>query len=295
MAGRHDPPGAGRARGARRSEGREGAGEGVPVEGDVRRPPRVARRVRLLPVAVRRGGDRHGGRRRRVGHRVARPRPRRRPEAAQGAPLPGFARPALQRVHLLHRLQGELRRVQGDGPRAVRRAALPAAAARPHRPHLRRRVDSHGPVVLQLLPGPHDDRRPLRRGDRRPAARAGVEADAARDGPGAVGPGLHRGGDAEARALRARRNGNEVPDDGRRRRTELRGKRPRCCARGRSRRSGSSRRRATPAVRSAWRSPCGIGISGSRGSRRARRRLGVRTGRGARRTRPAVCRRTATA
>ena len=81
-----------------------------------------------------------------------------RAHAAEAAALPRLARPALQRAHLLHRLQGELGRVQGDGPGPVRRAALPAAAARPHRPHLRRRVDSHGPVVLQLLPGPDDDR-----------------------------------------------------------------------------------------------------------------------------------------
>ena len=34
---------------------------------------------------------------------------------AQGDPLPALARPALLRLHLLHRLQGELGRVQGDG------------------------------------------------------------------------------------------------------------------------------------------------------------------------------------
>ena len=38
------------------------------------------------------------------------------------AALPALARPALLGVHLLHRLQGELRRVQADGPRALRRA-----------------------------------------------------------------------------------------------------------------------------------------------------------------------------
>ena len=40
----------------------------------VRRAPRVARRERLLPVAVRGGGHPHDGRRRRVGHRVHRRR-----------------------------------------------------------------------------------------------------------------------------------------------------------------------------------------------------------------------------
>ncbi len=36
--------------------------------------------------------------------------------------LPPLAGPALLGVHLLHRLQGQLRRVQADGPRALRRA-----------------------------------------------------------------------------------------------------------------------------------------------------------------------------
>ena len=45
------------------------------------------------------------------------------------AALARLARPALLGVHLLHRLQGQLRRVQGDGPRAVRRAEV-------RRPHL---------------------------------------------------------------------------------------------------------------------------------------------------------------
>ena len=39
-------------------------------------------------------------------------------EIAAGAALPAFARPAVFGLHLLHRLQGELRGVQGDGPRA---------------------------------------------------------------------------------------------------------------------------------------------------------------------------------
>ncbi len=47
-------------------------------------------------------------------------------EMHAGDPLPALARPALFRLHLLHRLQGQLRRVQGDGPRALRRAAVRA-------------------------------------------------------------------------------------------------------------------------------------------------------------------------
>ena len=88
----------------------------------LRRAPRIARGQRLLPVAVRVGGDPDDGWRRRVGHRVDRCRARQRDRAPQGAALARLARSALLRVHLLHRVQGQLRRVQGDGPRAVRRS-----------------------------------------------------------------------------------------------------------------------------------------------------------------------------
>ena len=143
---RHDSPRNRETRRAGRPEGCQEAGEVVPVEGHVRRPPRVACGVRLLPLAVRRGGRHHDRRRRRVGHRIAGRRPGRGPAADQGTPLPRLARPALQRAHLLHRLQGQLGRVQGDGAGAVRRAAPPAAPEGTHRPHLRRRVDPPGSV-----------------------------------------------------------------------------------------------------------------------------------------------------
>ena len=39
-------------------------------------------------------------------------------------PLPALARPALFGLHLLHRLQGQFRRVQGDGAGALRRAEV---------------------------------------------------------------------------------------------------------------------------------------------------------------------------
>ena len=97
---------------------------GLRGRGAVRRASRVARGVGVLPVAVRGGGDPHHGRRRRVGDLVDRRRPRQRDRAAARAALPALARPALFGLHLLHRLQGELRRVQGDGPGAVRRADL---------------------------------------------------------------------------------------------------------------------------------------------------------------------------
>ena len=45
-------------------------------------------------------------------------------EMLQRAALSALARPAVFGVHLLRRLQGQLRRIQGDGPRAVRRAEV---------------------------------------------------------------------------------------------------------------------------------------------------------------------------
>ena len=62
-------------------------------------------------------------------------------EVAAGDPFPALARPALLGVHLLHRVQGELRRVQADGPGAVRRADdTPTDPREPDRPEGRRLV-----------------------------------------------------------------------------------------------------------------------------------------------------------
>ncbi len=78
---------------------------------------------------------------------------------AQGDALSAFARPALFRVHLLHRLQGQLRRVQGDGARPLRRAEVRQAHSRPSdRPQARRLVPAR-PVLFRLLHRPaHDER-----------------------------------------------------------------------------------------------------------------------------------------
>ena len=80
-------------------------------------------------------------------------------EMLQRAALSALARPAVFGVHLLHRLQGQLRRIQGDGPGAVRRAEVrqghqgsPARDPRRWQP-----VDEHG--VLHLPARPDDDRR----------------------------------------------------------------------------------------------------------------------------------------
>ena len=81
-------------------------------------------------------------------------RPRQPARAAQGDPLPALARPALLGLHLLHRLQGELRRVQGDGARALRRAALRAADPRPpDRPEARRLLPPRPVATSTTAPG----------------------------------------------------------------------------------------------------------------------------------------------
>ena len=46
----------------------------------------------------------------------------------QGDPLPAFARAALLGLHLLHRVQGQFRRIQAHGPRALWRAEICAEA-----------------------------------------------------------------------------------------------------------------------------------------------------------------------
>ena len=66
------------------------------------------------------------GRRRRMGHDVARLGPGQQARDAARDPLPALARPALFGLHLLHGLQGQFRRVQGDGAGALRRAEVQA-------------------------------------------------------------------------------------------------------------------------------------------------------------------------
>ena len=60
---------------------------------------------------------------------VGRGRPRQRAHDAQGAAFPAFARAALFRLHLLHRVQGQFRRIQADGARALWRAEIQVAAS----------------------------------------------------------------------------------------------------------------------------------------------------------------------
>ena len=91
-------------------------------------------------------------------------RGRARVELLLGAPLPPTPRPALQRLHLLHRLQGQLRRVQAHGPRPLRRAPSTPTLIKDKLVEIREDGSFHpGHVLLRLPRRPADDQRPLRR------------------------------------------------------------------------------------------------------------------------------------
>ena len=137
---------------------------------------------RLLSLALRGGRRAHHGRRRRMGDDLGRGRARQRAHDRQGNPLPAFARPALFGLHLLHRLQGQFRRVQGHGARALWRAGIRADDLRQSdRPESRRHVPAQS-RLFQLLHRPDHDQRAVRRAVRRAAAQAGGVADPAPHG-----------------------------------------------------------------------------------------------------------------
>ena len=146
---------------------------GLRRAGPVRRASRVPRGERVLPVAVRGGGDSHDGRRGRMGDRRLRGRARRRDRTAQGAALARLARPPLLGVHLPPRLQGEFRRVQGDGSRTLWRAEVRGSDLSRAGGPARRRVVHAQSGVLQLPHRPHDDQRRVRPAVRRAGARSG--------------------------------------------------------------------------------------------------------------------------
>jgi hypothetical protein len=190
------------------------------------RAPRIARRERVLPLAVRGSGHPDDGRRGRVGDGVHRRWARQRHRDPRRAALARLARPAVLGLHLLHGFQGELRRVQGDGSRPVRRAEvrrshLPGAAGS------RKTARSAQSEVLQLPHRPDHDQRRVRRAVRGPPRVAGVEADAERDGPRTVRPGSVRGGHAPHGAHGPHaRPGADEPVPGWRRGAQLRRQRP---------------------------------------------------------------------
>ncbi len=95
-----------------------------------RRAPPGARRERVLRLAVRGRRDPLDRRLRRLRLDDARRGPRQPLRGARARPLPALARDLLHRGHAVARLPAVRRRGQGDGPRAVRRAALPRQDAR---------------------------------------------------------------------------------------------------------------------------------------------------------------------
>jgi len=88
----------------------------------------LARGQRVLPLALRGGRDPDDRRRRRVGDGLDLPREGQRRRDPARAALPALGRAALLGVHLLPRLSRQLRRVQADGPGAVRRPGRGAHA-----------------------------------------------------------------------------------------------------------------------------------------------------------------------
>ncbi len=156
---------------------RKGLRRPLPAPLRLHRTPRVARRQRLLPLAVRRGGHPHARRRRRMGHRQLRLRPRQPHRGLPRAPLSPFARAALFGLHLLLRLPRQLGRVQADGPGPVWRADVCRPDPRETHRSEGRRLVPHGHVVLPLLPGAGDDLAEVRPALRRAAAAARGPAD----------------------------------------------------------------------------------------------------------------------
>ena len=106
-----------------------GAGLRLAEEAPVHRAPSQPRRQRLLRLAFPGGGGADDGRRRRMVHDVELRSARgTRPADHARDAFSALARAALFRLHLLHRLQGQLRRVQGHGPCALRRAEISRSA-----------------------------------------------------------------------------------------------------------------------------------------------------------------------
>ena len=188
-------------------------------------------------------------------------------DAAVGDRLPALAGPALLGVHLLHRIQGELRRVQADGPRALRRAELRSTSS------CDKLIDLKDDGTFRLnmeyfdyCTGLTMTSERVRSAVRRAAARAGSAADAARKwtSPRSIQEVTEEVVLRLARTLHERdRRGQPLPRG--RRRAELRGQRP-PAARGAIQADlGPAGRRAMPAARWARRWRPGTSTSASRG------------------------------
>ena len=195
-------------------------------------------------------------------------------ELTHAAAVSALARPAVLGVHLLLRLQGQQRRIQADGPGAVR----PARSTRTLIPKHLIDLKPDGSFWLdmeyfnycqgltmtngrfdELFGGPPRDPESdieQRHMDLAASIQAVTEDVDAAHGPRAV----------------IAQTGHEAPGAGRRRGAELRRPTAGCCAKGRSTTSGSSPPPATPAARSAPRCSSGISCSRSRGTPQRRDR-----------------------
>ncbi|KAJ3054998.1 hypothetical protein HK102_011439, partial [Quaeritorhiza haematococci] len=206
-----DPPGAGR---------RQSRPPGL------HRPPREPRRQRLLPQPVRPRRDPHARRRRRVEHHDPGGWRGLADRAARPHRLPALVGAALLGLHLLLRLPGQQRRIQVDGPGALRPADLQGRDPRTADGPQARRLVLAGHGLLPVLPGPDDDRRPLPRAVRRAAAVPRIEPRTAPHGPGREHPVGDRGGRPADRPRGGPEDRGEKPRHGRRRGAQLRRQRP---------------------------------------------------------------------
>src|SRR4029077_20206645 len=148
-----------------------------------------------------------------------------------GDPLSPFARAVVLGVHLLHRLQGQFRRVQGDGACALGRAEVCTSDHGQSDRYSSGRLVPHEHGLLRLLHRPDDDEREVRRAVRRQAAQAGGAAHPARHGSGGVDSGRHRGDRAAPDARARGTKWTEKPVPRRRRRAQLRRQGPRAARR----------------------------------------------------------------
>ena len=128
-------------------------------EAALHRAPREPCGERVLSIAVQRGRDPHHGRRRRVGDDQHGRRHGQPALTERGDSFPAFARAAVFRLHLLHRLQGQFRRIQGDGPRALWRAEIRAGDHGQSDRHPGGRLVPHEHGLFRLLHRPDDDER----------------------------------------------------------------------------------------------------------------------------------------
>ena len=194
-----------------------------PRSRSVRRSPRIACRIGVLSVAVRRSRHSDDRRRRRVDDLVDSARSRRRHHDAARDAVPALGWAALLGLYVLHRLHGQRRRIQGDGTGPVRRADLREDNPRSPRRGIRRREHPAQPRELRVRARAEDDGRALRAPLRRPRAGARCAGDAARNGPCPLGAGNCRRHHASHGARGASRDRLEAAVPGRRCRAELRG------------------------------------------------------------------------